>query len=178
MTKAVFDQGMNAMPRRWADIFRQGNAVYQLNILGSAAISSIEQRFVAEVGLDIRTIRVLRLIGDNPGITFAEITVLTGLERSLTSRLIQVIVRRNLVERRNDQRDARRFGLFITAAGQVLRSRADMISDRALALIFQDFSSSDVAGFARMMEAVADRLDSDDYRQQIDRMFEDLKAGD
>lgn len=164
------------MPKRWADIFRQGNAVYQLNVLGEAAIASIDRGFVAEVGFDIRTIRVLRLIGDNPGITFAEITALTGLERSLTSRLIQVVVRSGLVERRNFATDARRFGLHITPAGLDVRARADLISGRALDLIFRDLPQAEIAAFSRMLETLADRIDSDDYRGQIARMFEELEA--
>ncbi|MFV0336031.1 MAG: MarR family winged helix-turn-helix transcriptional regulator [Tropicimonas sp.] len=164
------------MPKRWADIFRQGNAVYQLNVLGEAAIASIDRRFVDDVGFDIRTIRVLRLIGDNPGITFAEITALTGLERSLTSRLIQVVVRGGLVERRNFETDARRFGLHITALGQKVRARADLISARALDLIFHDMPQAEIAAFSRTMVALADRIDSDEYRDQISRMFEALQT--
>lgn len=162
------------MLRRWAKIFRQGNAVYQLNILGNAAIDSIEQRFITEVGLDIRTIRVLRLIGDNPGITFAEITVATALERSLTSRLIQHLVRNGLVARNNDENDARRFGLFITHSGKTVRARADLISERALELIFQRLEPAEVIAFTRTMEVLADWIDSDEYQRQIDRMFDTL----
>lgn len=162
------------MPRRWAEIFRQGNAVYQLNILGNAAIASIEPRFTEEIGLDIRTVRILRLIGDNPGITFAEIAALTGLERSLTSRLIQILVRKGLIERRNFPSDARRFGLYISGAGQAVRTRADLLSERALALIFERLDPADTAAFTRTMEALADRLDSDDYRQRVDGIFAGL----
>lgn len=164
------------MLRRWAEIFRQGNAVYQLNILGNAAIASIERRFVANVGYDIRTVRVLRLIGDNPGITFAEITALTGLERSLTSRLIQLLVRQNHVERTNFETDARRFGLYITKSGQSVRGKADRISERALTLIFRDIPPDEAAAFTRTMETLADRIDSDEYMRQIDQMFLDLDA--
>lgn len=166
------------MPKSWAEVFRQGNAVYQLNILGTAAITSIEDRFVAEVGYDIRTIRILRLVGNSPGITFAEITALTGLERSLTSRLIQVLVRGELVSRRNFEFDARRFGLYVTPAGQDVRARADLISERALDLIFEKLTPDEVAAFTRTMETLADRIDSDDYRDRVDEMFRDLGAGE
>lgn len=162
------------MPKSWAEIFRQGNAVYQLNVLGTAAIASIEDRFVAEVGYDIRTIRVLRLVGDNPGITFAEITAVTGLERSLTSRLIQLLVRNELVTRRNFETDARRFGLYITDAGQAVRGRADLLSERAIDLIFEHLDPAEVTAFTRTMEALADRLDSADYRQRVDGIFDNL----
>lgn len=164
------------MPRRWAKIFRQGNAVYQLNILGNAAIASIERRFIAEVGYDVRTIRILRLVGDNPAITFGETIVATGLERSLASRLIQFLVRNGLVERQNDENDARRFSLFITPVGASVRARADMISERALELLFQRLAPAETAAFIETMERLADWIDSDDYLQQIEAMFDSLPA--
>lgn len=162
------------MLRNWSRTFRQGNAVYQLNILGNAAIASVEKGFVAEVGLDVRTVRVLRLIGDNPGITFADITVMTGLERSLTSRLIQCLVRGGHVKRRNYEIDARRFGLHITRAGQVVRDRADLISGRAHKLLFQKLTPQQITAFTSVMGVLADWVDSDDYLGQIQQMFDQL----
>lgn len=159
------------MTGKWSKAFRQGNAVYQLNILGDAAIKSIEARFVARVGFDIRTIRVLRLVGDAPGITFGEITDMTGLERSLTSRLIQILVRNDLVERRNDKADARRFGLHVTEEGMRARARADLISSRTLDLMFRDFPPEEVAAFIATMEKIADRIDSEEFLRETEDLF-------
>lgn len=165
---------MGRVLRNWSRTFRQGNAVYQLNVLGNAAIASVEKGFIAEVGLDVRTVRVLRLIGDNPGITFADITVMTGLERSLTSRLIQLLVRGGHVERRNYTTDARRFGLHITPMGQETRARADLISARALKLLFQTLSPQEIVAFIATMEKLADWIDGDGYLTQIRAMFDEL----
>lgn len=162
------------MYRNWSKAFRQGNAVYQLNMLANATIQSVEGGFVGIVGLDIRTIRVLRLIGDNPGITFAEITTLGALERSLASRLIQLLVRKALVERRNDETDARRFGLYITPAGQEARGRADLISDKGLDLIFRNLTPAEAATFVRIMGTLADWIDSDEFEQESRTMFAEL----
>ena len=161
------------MLRNWSKAFRQGNVVYQLNMLANATIRSFEDGFVEIVGLDIRTIRVLRLIGDNPGITFAEIAVLGALERSLASRLIQTLVRQDLVERRNDPNDARRFGLHITPIGQETRRRADMLSDLGLEILFQKLDPAEAAAFVRTLGKLADWIDSDEFERKIRQTYAD-----
>lgn len=162
------------MIRNWSKGFRQGNAIYQLNMLASVTIDSVEERFIALVGLDIRTIRVLRLIGDNPGITFAEITVLAALERSLASRLIQNLVRSGHVERRNDPKDARRFGLHMTEAGARARQRADKLSEIGLEILFEKLTSAEVASFRATMEKLADWIDSDAFEERAGRAFDGI----
>jgi DNA-binding MarR family transcriptional regulator len=162
------------MFRNWSKGFQQGNAVYQLNMLANATVNSIDDRYAEAVGLDIRTIRVLRLIGDNPGITFAEIATLGALERSLASRLIQTLVRGNYVERRNDATDARRFGLYITASGKTIRARADHASDQGLKLLFQELPPDEVTSFMQTMARLAQWIDSDEYEEAVAEMFEQL----
>lgn len=163
---------MSKVLRNWSTAFTQGNPVYQLNMLANATINSVEDRFVEQTGLDIRTIRVLRLIGNNPGITFADVSVMGALERSLASRLIQTLVRGGLVERRNDPNDARRFGLFITPKGIQARARADALSKVGLELLFDRIDPAEVAAFCRTMEKLAAWIDSDEYGQEAERRFD------
>lgn len=167
---------MSKVLRNWSTAFLQGNPVYQLNMLANATNNSVEQHFLDLVGLDIRTIRMLRLIGDNPGTTFAEISVMGALERSLTSRLIQSLVRGGLVERRNDDSDARRFGLYITAKGRQVRARADALSRVGLELLFDRIDPDEAAAFCRTMEKLATWIDSDEYGQEAERRFGQVRA--
>ncbi|WP_134681786.1 MarR family winged helix-turn-helix transcriptional regulator [Paracoccus ravus] len=154
------------MLRNWSQGFTAGNAAYQLNMLANASIKSVDEDFVSLVGLDIRSIRVLRLIGDRPGITFADIVVLAALERSLASRLIQNLVRLGLAERQNDENDARRFGLFITTTGKTVREKADFLSEELTDLLFASFSPDEVSAFMAMMAKLAFWIDSDEYENK------------
>ncbi|MDT1064311.1 MarR family winged helix-turn-helix transcriptional regulator [Paracoccus sp. CPCC 101403] len=165
------------MAKTWSRSFRQGNAIYKLNMLATESIRSVEDRFVNLVGLDIRTIRVLRLIGDDPGTTFAELTVMTAMERSLVSRMIQNLVRSGYVERRNDQSDARRFGLFITAAGQDARTRADLLSERGLEAVFEPLTRAEVRAFIATMDRLADWLDSEEFLRKSEHVFDRIEDG-
>lgn len=172
-------QGMRrGMVRNWSATFRKGNPIYQLNILASVTVDSVEDRFVEHVGLDVRTVRVLRLIGDNPGITFADITVMGALERSLASRLIQNLVRGGQIERRNFKSDARRFGLYITEAGQEARSRADALTDIGLKLLFAKLDPVEVSAFVATMGKLADWIDSDEFEQRFDDAFGSVRFDD
>ena len=166
------------MVRNWSATFRKGNPIYQLNILASVTVDSVEDRFVEHVGLDVRTVRVLRLIGDNPGITFADITVMGALERSLASRLIQNLVRGGQIERRNFKSDARRFGLYITEAGQEARSRADALTDIGLKLLFAKLDPVEVSAFVATMGKLADWIDSDEFEQRFDDAFGSVRFDD
>ncbi len=159
------------MVRNWSDTFHRGNPIYQLNMLASVTVDSVEDRFVEHVGLDVRSIRVLRLVGDNPGITFADLTVMTALERSLTSRLIQNLVRGGQIERRNFETDARRFGLYITEAGQVARSRADRLTEIGLKLVFEKLDPREVAAFVATMGKLADWIDSDEFEDKVEKAY-------
>ncbi len=150
------------MGRTWSKGFRKGNAVYQLNMLATVTIDSADARFSELVGHDIRTIRVLRLIGDTPGITFAEITGMAALERSLASRLIQVLVRGGLIERRNIPEDARKFGLHITPEGQRAREKADRLSQIGMEVLFAPLDAAEIAAFTATMAKLADWIDSDE----------------
>lgn len=159
------------MVRNWSDTFHRGNPIYQLNMLASVTVDSVEDRFMEHVGLDVRTVRVLRLIGDNPGITFADITVRTALERSLTSRLIQNLVRGGQIERRNFESDARRFGLYITEAGQVARSRADRLTAIGLELVFAKLEPREVSAFIATMGKLANWIDSDEFEAKVEAAY-------
>lgn len=159
------------MFRSWSKVFQQGNAVYQLNMLANAAIKTVDERIVELVGLDTRTIRVLRLVGDTPGITFAEIAILGALERSLASRLIQTLVRNNYIERHNDENDARRFGLYITPAGQSKRRHADQLSEMVLGLFFHKLNKDETDAFITTMTKLASWIDSDEFECAAEGMF-------
>ncbi|WP_108258784.1 MarR family winged helix-turn-helix transcriptional regulator [Mangrovicoccus ximenensis] len=165
------------MGRTWSKAFHQGNAIYQLNMLASIAVDSADARFVDLVGLDIRTIRVLRLIGDNPGVTFGEITGMTALERSLASRLIQNLVRGRLVERRNLPEDARKFGLYITPEGQEARDRADRLSEIGMEVLFEALAPEELAAFTAAMAKLADWIDSDAYEEKSAAAYAAVQFG-
>ena len=86
---------------------RNERLTYRPNIISGAAIAANHEIFLRETGYRIRELRALRPIDDQPGTTFAEIAQVTGLERSLTSRIIQTLLGADLIARENSTTDAR-----------------------------------------------------------------------
>ena len=101
--------------------FKNERLTYRLNIVAQEAIQANDEIFLRETGCRIRDLRVLRLIDDRPGTTFAEIAKITGFDRSLTSRIIQNLIGAGLIERENSTEDARVFLLSTTPKGKDVR---------------------------------------------------------
>ncbi len=100
-------------------IFQNDRLTYRLNIVAQEAIAINDPIFVRKTGFNLRELRVLRIICDNPGVSFADIAKMTGLEKSLTSRLIQKLLKADMIERENSTEDARVFMLNPTEQGRI-----------------------------------------------------------
>ena len=148
--------------------FRNERLTYRLNIVAEEAITANDAVFLRETGCRIRELRVLRLIDDTPGTTFAELAKTTGLERSLTSRIIQGLLAAGLIERKNSAEDARVFLLRTTEKGREVRQVARRVSDRLERVLTQPLSREE----RERLDALLDRLGrwvmSEDYRQAIE----------
>lgn len=159
------------MTRGWSKGFEKGNAVFQMHSLSNAINDTGHQAFIDACGLEIRTIRVLRLIDDQPGITFAEIVKSAGLERSLASRMIQKLIREGYIERRNSKHDARRFKLYTLERGKEARRKADNLSERALEIIFAPLDEQKRSAFIETLNTLANWVDSDKFDEDTRKMF-------
>ncbi|TNF17623.1 MAG: MarR family transcriptional regulator [Rhodobacteraceae bacterium] len=147
--------------------FKNRRLTYRLNIVAQEAIDANDEIFVRETGLRIRDLRVLRLIDDNPDTTFAEISQTTGLERSLTSRIIQGLLKAGLIKRRNSDRDARVFMLRTTKKGQAVRQKGREVSDRLEILLTKPLSREELTALDDSLARLGDWLRSDDYRDAL-----------
>lgn len=141
---------------------------FRLNLLAQLAIEANDQIFRDKTGLSIREIRVLRLVDDNPGITFVELNRAAHLERSTTSRIIQALLKAELIQRVNDVDDARRFSLYATDPGRRLRQRAKVLSDSLEEILVQPFSAAERAQFETHLSRLADWVRSDGYREALE----------
>lgn len=81
-------------------------------------------RATAELDVSPQRFAALVLVGRNPGMRQGLLAQAMGLHRSGALRLTDWLTGRGWVERRDDAEDARRWGLFLTAAGR--RQLADL----------------------------------------------------
>ena len=144
--------------------FRNERLTYRLNIVAQQAITANDEIFLRETGCRIRDLRVLRLIDDAPGTSFAEIAKITGFERSLTSRIIQNLLGAGLIERENSARDARVFLLSTTQKGKETRQVARRLSDRLEVILTDPLSAQELRALNEILARLGNWVTSEDYR--------------
>ncbi|MBS0126491.1 MarR family winged helix-turn-helix transcriptional regulator [Thetidibacter halocola] len=144
--------------------FRNERLTYKLDIVAKEAISANDEIFLKETGCRIRDLRVLRLIDDNPGTTFAEIAKITGFERSLTSRILQGLLGSGLIVRENDPGDARVFRLSTTEKGQEVRRTARQVSDRLEVILTDPLSAQELRALHEILARLGSWVTSEEYR--------------
>lgn len=147
--------------------FRNERLTYRLNIVAQQAITANDEIFLNKTGCRIRELRVLRLIDDTPGTTFAEIAKVTGFERSLTSRIIQTLISMGLIERTNSTEDARVFLLSTTQKGEQTRQMARQLSDRLEVILTDPLSAQELRALNEILERLGAWVTSEEYKTTL-----------
>lgn len=147
--------------------FLNDRLTFRLDVLAAEAISANDQLFIDTLGLTVREVRVLRLIDDFPGITFIEICGATGIERTLTSRIIRKLMADGLVSRDNAEDDARRYRLSTTPVGKQRRLEARALSDALEEVLMQPLSAQEIKHLKSLLDRLALWVRSAEYRQAM-----------
>ncbi len=143
---------------------------FRLDVLSAGAIRVANDVYMARCGLAVRELRILRLIDDNPGITFSEVTEETRFDRSLASRLLNGLLREGLIERENSAADARVFHLRTTKAGRERRRLATRIGQKLEAHLLKPLTESQRAALFETIELLTDWVHGD-FADELERYF-------
>ncbi|MDR3525011.1 MAG: MarR family transcriptional regulator [Acetobacteraceae bacterium] len=136
----------------------QQSFTYQLASISEDAIKPAAKMFERRFGLDVQALRVLRLVGDQPGVNFTTLAAQTRFERSATSRILSRLIKAALVRRELDECDARQFRLFITDKGIELRQQADPLSLALEDLILSALAPDERVQFRQTLDKLSDWL--------------------
>ncbi|MDY7116258.1 MarR family winged helix-turn-helix transcriptional regulator [Halomonas sp. SSL-5] len=147
--------------------FSRERLTFRLDILAQEAIRANDDIFQARAGLKVHEVRVLRIIGQHPGITFVELSRQARMERSLTSRIIQRLIKQELVRRENDPADARRFRLFTTPEGDAKREVARRLSDDLEQVLLAPLETTEAHQLDALLERLAAWIRSEAYEQKL-----------
>lgn len=154
----------------------QQSFTYQLASISEDAIKPAARMFERRFGLDVRELRVLRLIGDQPGVNFTTLAAQTRFERSATSRMLSRLIKSGLVRRELDEQDARQFRLFITPKGVDLRGRADPLSLELEDLILSALTPAERQQFRESLDKLSAWL-AREFQGALHRRYPDAGAG-
>lgn len=116
---------------------RDSFLTFRLDQLSQTAMAKASQIYKERLGLNIRELRVLRAIGDQPGLSSRSLSEATFIEQTLVSKHLRKLVDAGLVQRALESADARRVALHLTTQGQAIRETADRLGEE----MEQDFLS-------------------------------------
>ncbi len=108
---------------------RDSFLTFRLDQLSQTAMAKASQVYKERLGLNIRELRVLRAIGDQPGLSSRSLSEATFIEQTLVSKHLRKLVNAGLVQRDLESADARRVTLNLTAQGQNIRETADRLGE-------------------------------------------------
>lgn len=151
------------------------SVTYQLASIAEDAVRPAARLFESRFGLNVHELRVLRLIGDQPGVTFTSLARQTKFERSATSRTLSRLIKAGLVRREIDEDDARHFRLHATTKGKALRDRADPLSLDMEDLLLSQLNASERAEFRRLLDKMSAWVDAG-FADEMKRLYPDAEA--
>lgn len=154
-------------------IFQNSAMTHRLDVLVGESIRLNDPLFVEIIGCTIREYRVLRMIDEHGGIAFNEITRITGLDRSLVSRQIRTLLKRELIYRVNSKKDARRFGLHATESGKATCEKGRQLSSQAEDLLFEPLLDGELEQLNQLLNKLVFWVRTTDYKQQLDDLHQE-----
>ena len=82
-----------------------------------------------KLGLNIRELRVIRTIGDRPGLSSKALSEASFIEQTLVSKHLRKLIAEGYIRRDLESADARRVALCLTPNGESVRQEADRLGE-------------------------------------------------
>jgi DNA-binding MarR family transcriptional regulator len=123
---------------------------YRLSVLSNTVSSAIAAAYFMNFGLSIPEWRVMAVLAANPGLSAAEVTARTAMDKVAVSRAVAALLAAGRLHRTTAPADRRRTHLALTRAGERVYAR---VVPMAL-----DYERSLVAPLSKRDRAALDRL--------------------
>jgi DNA-binding MarR family transcriptional regulator len=96
---------------------------YRLSVLSNTVSSAIAAAYFMNFGLSIPEWRVMAVLAANPGLSAAEVTARTAMDKVAVSRAVATLIGAGRLHRTTVPADRRRAHLALTAAGERVYAR-------------------------------------------------------
>lgn len=96
---------------------------FRLSVLSNTVSSAIAAAYFANFGLTIPEWRVMAILAANPGLSAAEVTARTAMDKVAVSRAVASLLAAGRLRRTTVPADRRRTHLALTTAGSAVYSR-------------------------------------------------------
>ncbi len=139
-----------------------------LETLALTTIGKADEIVIELTGLSIRTLRILRIIDDNPGINFKKIVARTSLNPALVSRIIKDLRQKGFVDRVANDEDSRKYELATTPLGKQKRTYVRVVSDKLDSVLLSPLTSDEISNLFNSLIKLSEWSSSEQY--EVDRM--------
>lgn len=120
---------------------------------------ALEALRINEAGLTVDQWVVLKQISENNGSSQVEIGQSTVKDAPTTTRIIDQLVKKNLISKQLDPEDRRRYMVFITEKGQKMIERLLPVVQAYRQIPVKDFSAGDQQTLIRLLQRMITNLE-------------------
>lgn len=138
----------------WRERLRVPGAAYLLSQVGAHSSRRWQER-LAPIGLDPRSVLVLRHVGSQEGRTQASLSASLAVPPSRVVGIVDDLERRGLLERRANPSDRRAHALWLTDRGRTLLDEVVAVSRAHEADICAGLSESDRRQLIELLTVIA-----------------------
>jgi DNA-binding MarR family transcriptional regulator len=112
-------------------------------------------RRLSRLNLSPAQFSVIVVVGANPGLSQAQLAATLAIERARLVRLLHLLEKRGLTERRPSQADGRRHALMLTAAGEKMLADATRLAEQHEDVLKQKLGARQYRTLLETLRAVA-----------------------
>jgi len=130
---------------------------YRLSVLSNTVSSAIAAAYFVNFGLTIPEWRIVAVLAANPGLSAAEVTARTAMDKVAVSRAVASLLAAGRLQRTTTPADRRRTHLALTAAGSRVYSRVVPMALRYERQLLAPLSRGDFAALDRILRVLLGR---------------------
>ena len=135
----------------------EGFLPYRLSVLSNTVSSAIAAAYFANFGLSIPEWRVMAVLAANPGLSAAEVTASTAMDKVAVSRAVATLLSAGRLQRTTAPADRRRTHLSLTAAGTRVYAQVVPMALKYERQLVAPLSKSELATLDRVLRVLLGR---------------------
>ena len=130
---------------------------YRRSVLSNTVSSAIAAAYFMNFGLSIPEWRVMAVLAANPGLSAAEVTARTAMDKVAVSRAVNALLAAGRLQRTTAPADRRRTHLALTRAGERVYSRVVPMALQYERNLVAPLSARDLATLDRLVRVLLGR---------------------
>ena len=132
---------------------------YRLSILSNKISEMVAETYKDKFALSITEWRIMAVLGEYPGISADEISIKTQIEKSILSRAISKLLKRNLIERKIAPDDRRRSEISLSETGIAVYQEIVPLSYDYEEALLSCLSSTERENFSELIDRLYKHAD-------------------